>query len=89
MLISSARTDGQPTPRPRDWAAAQWQEWQKEARSFEAIAAYRWSFNFLVLETAANRSKACGDQRLFPCGSSQPVLGRTFLESDTWPTRRR
>ena len=27
-LISSARTDGQQTARPRGWAAAQWLEWQ-------------------------------------------------------------
>src|SRR4029079_13172174 len=36
VLIPTPRTDGQPTPRPPDWAAAQWMEWQKEAKSFEA-----------------------------------------------------
>src|SRR5258706_582957 len=49
VLIPSARADGQQTARPRGWTAAQWMEWQKEAKSFEAIAAYAWSFNFLVL----------------------------------------
>src|SRR5713226_9898841 len=48
VLIPSARTDGQQMTRPRGWPAAQWMEWQKEAKSFEAIAAYAWSFNFLV-----------------------------------------
>src|SRR5258708_1236970 len=48
VLIPSARTDGQQMTRPRGWPAAQWMEWQREAKSFEAIAAYAWSFNFLV-----------------------------------------
>src|SRR5947199_2333292 len=48
VLIPSARSDGQQTARPRGWPAAQWMEWQKDAKSFEAIAAYAWSFNFLV-----------------------------------------
>src|SRR5205085_10406788 len=50
VLISSARTNGQQTPRPPEWAAAQWQKWQKEAKSFDSLAAYQWSFNFLVAE---------------------------------------
>src|ERR1700726_447208 len=48
VLIPSVRTDGQEMARPRGWAAAQWMEWQKEAKSFDGIAAYAWSFNFLV-----------------------------------------
>src|SRR5215472_6342758 len=48
MLIQSARTDGQPTASPRLWAAAQWMEWQKQAKSFESFAAYAWTFNFLI-----------------------------------------
>src|SRR6059058_3317288 len=47
-LIVSARSDNQQMGSPRGWPAAQWMEWQKEAKSFEAIAAYAWSFNFLV-----------------------------------------
>src|SRR5256886_14940740 len=48
VLIPAARTDGQQMARPRGWPAAQWMEWQKEAKSFEAIAAYAWSFGFLI-----------------------------------------
>ncbi len=29
---------------------SKWLEWQKEAKSFEAVAAYAWTFNFLVRE---------------------------------------
>src|SRR5438876_457865 len=48
VLIPSARTDGQQMARPRGCPAAQWMEWQREAKSFEAIAAYAWSFGFLI-----------------------------------------
>src|ERR1039457_5477099 len=49
VLIPAARTDGRQMTQPRGWPAAQWMEWQTEAKSFEALAAYDWSFNFLVL----------------------------------------
>src|SRR5687767_2507847 len=47
VLITPARIDGQRYN--RGWPAAQWQEWQRESRTFEAIAGYGWTFNFLVL----------------------------------------
>src|SRR5688500_7515118 len=46
-LITAARTDGQRYS--RGWPAAQWVEWQKESKTFEAIAAYGWMFTSLVL----------------------------------------
>src|SRR5258705_14000930 len=49
VLIPSARTDGR-AGGPQAWPAAQWQEWRTEAKSIEALAAYTWSFNFLVLD---------------------------------------
>src|SRR5262249_22300510 len=47
-LIPAARTDGQPMPNAPGWPAAQWQEWQRQSKSFAAIAGYGWTFNFLV-----------------------------------------
>ena len=83
VLIPTARTDGQPTPRPPDWAAAQWMEWQKEAKSFEAIAAYRWSFNFLVAEDGSQSLEGMSVTKdYFRVVGLQPVLGRTFQDSD-------
>ena len=35
MLIPTVRTDGQKMDSPRGWAAQQWMEWQKEAKSFK------------------------------------------------------
>ena len=48
VLISPARTDGQQV-QDQQWPAAQWMEWQKEAKSFKDIGAFNWTFNFLVL----------------------------------------
>ena len=48
VLVPTARTDGQKQDSPRGWPAQQWMEWQKEAKSFEGIAAYGWTFNFLI-----------------------------------------
>src|SRR5919109_2175498 len=48
VLIPSARTGGGKMDSPRGWPAQQWMEWQKETKSFEGIAAYDWTFNFLI-----------------------------------------
>src|SRR5260221_8279357 len=48
VLVPTARTDGQRQDSPRAWPSQQWMEWQKEAKSFEGIAAYGWTFNFLI-----------------------------------------
>src|SRR5215469_3755533 len=53
VLIPSARTDGQKMDNPRGWAAQQWLEWNKEAKSFQGIAAYGWTFNFLIRNDAS------------------------------------
>ena len=48
MLVPSARTDGKEMDSPRGWAAAQWMDWGKQAKSLDGIAAYNWTFNFLI-----------------------------------------
>src|SRR5277367_50819 len=45
VLIPAARADGLEMTHPRGWAALQWMEWQREAKAFEAIGAYTWSFD--------------------------------------------
>src|SRR5213593_3143521 len=52
-MITTGRTDSQQTSRQRGWPAAQWLEWQKEAKSFEAIAAYFWEFSFIISENGS------------------------------------
>ena len=46
VLVHSLGSDGQPSR--QGWAALQWKEWQKEAKSLEGVAAYAWTFNFLI-----------------------------------------
>jgi putative ABC transport system permease protein len=81
VSINPARIDGQRYS--RGWPAAQWQEWQTESKSFESIAAYGWTFNFLVLPEG---SESVEGMRVTPdyfkVAGIQPVLGRAFNESD-------
>ncbi len=86
VLISSARTNGQQTPHPPDWAAAQWQEWPKEAKSLESVAAYRWSFNFIVSDEGSESFQGMWVTKdYFHVAGLLPVLGRTFQDSDIGP----
>jgi len=87
VLIPAARSDGQQIAHTRGWAAAQWMAWQKEAKSFQAIAAYDWSFNFLVLTDGSESIEGMWVTRdYFHVVGLQPVKGRTFLESETGTT---
>jgi len=84
VLIPSIRTDRQPILDPRPWAAAQWQEWQKEAASFDAIAAYTWSFNFVVDDEGSESLEGMMVTRdYFRAVGLQPALGRAFDEAET------
>jgi putative ABC transport system permease protein len=84
VLIPSARTDGRPATSPRGWAAAQWTDWQKEAKSLEAIAAYTWTFGFLIRSDGSEAIQGMAvTADYFHVAGLQPVFGRTFLESDT------
>src|ERR1017187_10082069 len=84
VLIPSVRLDGQKIVHPRGWAPAQWMEWQKEAKSFEVIAGYAWSFNFLVLTEGSESLEGMWVTKdYFRAVGLQPVLGRTFVESET------
>ena len=83
-LIPTARLDGQQMAQPRGWPAAQWMEWQKQAKSFETFGAYDWTFNFLVLSDGSVSMEGMWVTRdYFRVLGLQPLLGRTFLESET------
>ena len=83
-LIPAARTDGQRMAEPRGWPAAQWLEWQKQAKSFEGFAAYDWTFNFLVLSDGSVSMEGMYVTRdYFRVLGLEPLIGRTFLESET------
>ena len=87
VLIPSARTDGQQQESPRPWPAAQWLEWQREAKSLQSIAAYRWMFNFVILPDGVQSFEAMAiTPEYFYVVGLEPVLGRKFVASDTTPS---
>jgi len=80
-LISSTRTDGQSYP--RGCATAQWLEWQKEARSLEAMAGYNWVFDFLLLPDGSESVTGMAvTLDYFNVIGVKPLIGRAFLDSD-------
>ncbi len=65
VLIASARAEPDPALGPPDWAAAQWLEWPEEATSsFDAVAGYRWTFNFRVSEEGSESLQGCGSAKI-------------------------
>ncbi len=83
MLIPAARTDGQKMDSPRGWAAQQWQEWDKEARSFQGIAAYGWTFNFLIRNDASESMQGMEiSKNYLQVMGLKPAAGRGFTDSD-------
>lgn len=86
VLVPPVRADGQPMTTAQGWPAAQWLDWQKQAQSLEAVGAYDWSFNFLVLPQGSESLEGMYVTRdYFHVVGLQPTLGRTFLESETRP----
>jgi putative ABC transport system permease protein len=87
VLIPSTRANGQQKERAQGWAAAQWMEWQKQAKSFDGVAAYNWSFNFLIRSDGSESIEGMVVTRdYFRVTGLQPVLGRTFVESEAKST---
>src|ERR1035438_2689490 len=83
VLITASRTDGQKMPGARAWPATQWQAWQKQAKSFEGIAAYSWTFSFLVRsEGSESMEGMIVTPGYFKVAGLEPFLGRAFLESE-------
>lgn len=83
VLLPAARTDGQKMDGPREWAAQQWMEWQKEAKSFTGIAAYNWTFNFLVRGDGSQSMQGMFVTRDYmPVMGLKTITGRGFEDAD-------
>jgi putative ABC transport system permease protein len=86
VLVDSTRTDNRTMESPRGWAPLQWMSWQKEAKSLESIAAYGWTFNFLVLDDGSESMQGMRVTKdYFQVMGLQPILGRAFSESEGRP----
>jgi putative ABC transport system permease protein len=83
MLIPTARTDGQKMNSPRGWAAEQWMEWNKEAKSFAGIAANDWTFNFLIRNDGSQSMQGMEvTKSYFQVMGLRPLAGRGFEDAD-------
>jgi putative ABC transport system permease protein len=81
-LVQPAPTEGRPL-NARRWSAAQWTEWQRDSKTFEAFAGYLWSFNFMVLDEGSESLEGMFVSRdYFRVVGLEPVLGRTFSNSE-------
>jgi putative ABC transport system permease protein len=83
VLVQRARADGQPGP-PQRWSAAQWMDWPRESKTFEAMAGYAWAFNFLVADEGSESLEGMFVSKdFFKVLGLKPALGRTFQDSET------
>src|SRR5205814_2018477 len=83
VLSPTERTDGQKQESPRGWAAQQWMEWQKETKSFAGIAAYDWTFNFLIRNEGSQSMQGMWVTKDYlPLMGLKTVAGRGLEEGD-------
>jgi putative ABC transport system permease protein len=86
VLIPSARADGRQAAGERAWPALQWQDWQKQAQSFDGIAAYAWTFNFLIRSDGSESMEGMVvSPGYFKVAGLEPILGRAFLDTEGAP----
>lgn len=83
MLIPSARTDGKQMDSPRGWSAEQWMQWDKEAKSLDGVAAYDWTFNFLIHNDGSHSMQGMAITRQYvQVMGLRTVAGRGFADAD-------
>jgi putative ABC transport system permease protein len=89
VLITPSRADAKPIGDGRGWPAQQWMDWQQHTKSFEGLAAYGWSFNFLVLKDGSQSLEGMGvTGNYFSLMGLKPLKGRTFSTSEAaFPTK--
>ena len=83
VLVTTARTDGQRMDSPRGWPSQQWTEWEAEAKSLQGIAAYDWTFNFLIRNDGSQSMQGMSVTKDYlPLMGLKTVVGRGFEPSD-------
>src|SRR5438034_2788195 len=80
-LISLAKNDG--SSFVQGCSGAQLAEWRAEAKSFEALAGYIWTFNFLLDRDGSESMEGMAvSADYFRVTGLQPILGRSFNTAD-------
>lgn len=83
VLLPAAPPAGRKIDGPREWAAQQWTEWQKDAKSFEGIAAYKLAFNFLIRGDGSQSMQGMFVTKDYmPMMGLKTIAGRGFEDSD-------
>ena len=83
MLIPAGRTDGKKMDSTRGWPAQQWMEWNEKAGSFQGMAGYDWTFNFLIRNDGSQSMQGMDVSKdYFRLMGLKTVLGHGFDDSD-------
>ncbi|HEY4354517.1 MAG TPA: ABC transporter permease [Acidobacteriaceae bacterium] len=83
VLVSAVRADGQKMDNGRGWAAQQWMEWDKNATSFQGVAGYGWTFNFLIRNDGSQSMQGMNVSKdYFRLMGLKTAAGRGFQDSD-------
>jgi putative ABC transport system permease protein len=86
VLVPSVRVDSRQVERIEATPAIQWMDWQQHATSFDSVAAYLWTFNFLVdADGSESLSGMLVTPDYFRVVGVQPMLGRAFARTDAVP----
>jgi putative ABC transport system permease protein len=83
VLIQTRGTESRPAFANDAWSAAQWEEWEAASETLDSVAAYSWTFNFLILEDGSQSQEGMWvSPGYFGLMGVAPEVGRTFIASD-------
>ncbi|MEM9555415.1 MAG: ABC transporter permease [Acidobacteriota bacterium] len=83
VLVEPARPDGDIDRAAPDWAQDQWATWQEQLTSLESVAAYRWTFSFLVSDEGSTSLEGMSvSEGYFEVTDLAPIKGRAFEAAD-------
>lgn len=83
VLIQAVRPNGRAFEAPRNWPAAQWMDWRQNAKSLDGVAAYAWSFNYLVRPDGSQSIEGMYvTKEYFRVMGLAPLAGRLFVDSE-------
>src|SRR5262245_31625089 len=82
VLIQTQSTQSRPVFSNDAWPPAQWEEWEAAAETLESVAAYAWTFNFLVLPDGSQSLEGMWvSAGYFSLMGVEPAVGRAFIAS--------
>src|SRR5688572_25343572 len=83
VLIQTGGTESRPAFTNDAWPPAQWEEWAAAAETLDAVAAYSWTFNFLILDDGSQSQEGMWvSPEYFTLMGVGAAVGRAFVASD-------